>query len=436
MITRHAGRRATNGLAVAAVVALASGCGLIGGGGDPGDEIEGPHRVPAAAASEASAPRPDGPPSTGVDAASHHWIALSRAWAIERTDEVPHHYGLGTDGSRAFVLRAEMGATFEDPDKEAELMAVDPVSGNKLWEKKLQWVAGTNPVAAEGTVVVATGTGDIGQEVEPAEYVGLDAATGNERWRVKVTSPISSFTEANREAVLSPGVFLDKVFYYVDGGRLAGVDAVTGKELHWVQAKAYRFVAGPVVVADQLTVLGEPTVELDEDARLGRSALPVFDKKLKFVREYLYPKNQEPEMLAVAGDVVVASDGYYMMSGVDHRTAKELWTLPDLKADWIGQPIGGVIPVLHGTNEYEIAGIDAATGKRVWNIGSKGSDLNDRNLGVADGTLFALGHGIEIIDPKQGKVTFTRETNRGGGQVVAAGDRIVVYNQDGISGFM
>jgi hypothetical protein len=43
-------------------------------------------------------------------------------------------------------------------------------------------------------------------------------------------------------------------------------------------------------------------------------------------------------VLAVAGDVVVASDGYYMMSGVDHRTAKELWTLPDPKADWIGQP--------------------------------------------------------------------------------------------------
>jgi hypothetical protein len=91
--------------------------------------------------------------------------------------------------------------------------------------------------------------------------------------------------------------------------------------------------------------------------------------------------------------------------------------------------------MLHGTNKYEIAGIDVATGKRVWNIGNKGGDLNDRSLGVADGMLFAFGHGIEIVDPKQGEVTFTRETNQGGGRVVAAGDRIVVYNQDGISGF-
>jgi hypothetical protein len=56
-------------------------------------------------------------------------------------------------------------------------------------------------------------------------------------------------------------------------------------------------------------------------------------------------------------------------------------------------------------------------------------------VGIADGTLFAMGHGISIIDATTAEIGYRHPTVRAGGQVTSAADHIVIYNHDGISGF-
>jgi outer membrane protein assembly factor BamB len=415
------------------VATLLTGCSVVGGFiGQTVNQVTGSHRVEVASPPEPTGP--DGPLNTGK--ADHHWVALSKAWAVAQTDDEPHHYGLGTDGSRVFALRAAMAGTYSEPIGEAELTAYDAGSGNQLWRTNLQWIKGTDPISAEGTVVIATGLGDRGSGLQPAEYVGLDAATGTERWRVKVEHPTPELaTGRDNENAMYPGVFLDKVFYYADGTTWIGVDAVTGKQVHRSEDKNFRSVAGPIAVADQLGFLAEPTPDNEVPEQQHHRILVILNKDLSFAKEATFPKFLDPDRLAAAGDVLVSwGDG--RMWAIDRRTTNELWNTEYPDRTQPTAPVDGVIPRFgFQTSQDSATGIDVATGKEVWTLPPKPEGtMGERHLAGVDGTLFALGHDIEIVDPGSGKVSFVYETNRGGGQAVAAGGNIVVYNQDGITG--
>jgi outer membrane protein assembly factor BamB len=421
-------RRAPIGLVVGAVVAvLMTGCGVVErvtGGGDPGDKVKGPHRV------EATGSTPAGPVNTG--AGGHHWVALSKAWIAQRVDDVPHHYGLGTDGSRVFALRAKMGDTSRDQPGEGELAAFDAASGSVLWEKKLRWVPRTDPVGGAGVVVVATGNVSMPGTDEPAEYVAFDAATGDERWRVSVARPNSSQISKDDLSTRTLGVFLGEVFYYADGSKLVGVDARTGKEAHRFVNDKFVILAGPVVAGDQLVALVEPNPKNRDYEIANVHVLAIMNKDLSYARQHDYKKGEGPQGLAAAGDLVVTWDSRDVYA-IDRRNGEQVWGIETPERTEPAKPVAGVLPLLDFTTSAQaIIGIDLATGQQSWRLAPKTSGQTDRKVGVADGTLFGLGHDIEIIDPRTGKVTFVRDTNRGVSLVIAAGERIVVYSHDGI----
>ncbi|MEQ4300054.1 PQQ-binding-like beta-propeller repeat protein [Plantactinospora sp. B6F1] len=409
-------------------LALVTGCGLLPtkNGGEP--EVEGPHRVPAKEAFS------DGGDKGTPETVSHHWVGLSKVWEVPQLDEVPHRYGLVSDGTRFVGLRKEI-----DGSGEAELTGYDGASGKKLWRQQLPWAAVATPVASGETVVVP-----LGEEHEtlktPVEFVALDTTTGQERWRAKVSHRAFMGNHVSSRPAPEPGAILDGVFYYADGAKLIGRDLVTGKVRYQRTSKSHYALVGPRAARDHLVVLVRPDPLKDTEGINTRvRSVAVLSKALKPVHQFDFPEGEAPDEMVTSGDiVVVTSHGEPgRMWGLDARTGKNLWDQPLPRKIRLGLPVGGVLSLVD--EEYRFIGHDMLTGEQLWTLATRKGDnqsLRGRMVGVADGTLFGLGHGVEIVDTASGKVIFGHQfTPRGGGLVVAAGGRIVIYNHDGFMGF-
>ncbi len=420
---RQAGLAALLGLTMA-------GCGLLPGSGGP-PEVDGPHRVAVsarAAAGDSGAGTPE--------PAKHRWIALAKAWEVPQVDDEPQHYGLVSDGDRVFFLTKEIGG-----GPTAQATAYDGATGKRLWRAEVPWTGTAAPLAAAGTLVVPAG--DANDTTAPIRFVGVDAASGQERWRVKARQRTCMDGGPNLP-LPTCGAVLDGVFYYADGRGVYGVDLATGKVRHRVVSKTKIAIAGPVAVRDKiaLTVRLDPTIYQKGDTSVRR--LVVLDKRLgQVVRDIAFPPGRTASRLVVSGDIVAVSgagEGAKVWS-VDTKTGRILWShgLPDELE--LGAAVSGTLVLLDTSveNRPQFVGYDLLTGKRLWRLGPRQSEHNsysDRALGVADGTLFGLGHGVEIVDERTGKVPFAYQfTPRGGGRVVASGGHIVIHNHDGLMAF-
>jgi outer membrane protein assembly factor BamB len=414
----------------AALLVLAltmAGCGLLPGSGGP-PEVDGPHRVAASAAAQADSGA--GTP----EMAKHHWIALAKAWQVSHVDDVPKHYALASDGDRVFFLTKEIGG-----GPTAQATAYDGATGKRLWRAEVPWTGTAAPLAAAGTLVVPAG--DARDTTAPIRFVGVDAASGRERWRVEARQR-TCMDDAPNLPLPTCGAVLDGVFYYADGRGVYGVDLTTGKVRHRVVSKTKLAIAGPVTVRDKiaLTVRLDPTIYHKGDTSVRR--LVVLDKGLrKVVRDVAFPPHLSASRLAVSGDIVAVSGAGEdaRVWSVDTKTGRILWShrLPGQLE--LGAAVSGTLVLLDTSvpNRPQFVGYDLLTGAKLWRLGPKESEhYSDRTLGVADGTLFGLGHGVEIVDERTGKVPFAYQfTPRGGGRVVAAHGRIVIHNHDGLMAF-
>lgn len=418
--------------AVAALV-ITTGCGMLPGTASSGEPAEGPHRV---AVEEPARSSGDGGRPAAVE---HHWVGLHQAWQVEQIDEEPMRYGLVSDGERFVALRQKI-----DGDGAAEVTGYDGATGKRLWRKSLPWVGDSSPVAADGTIVVPLGRTHASSIDEPAQFAALDLATGEERWRARVKSRVFMTSSLNLPAP-DPGAILDGVFYYADGPKLYGRDLATGKIRYQRKSKSHKAVAGPLAAGDKLVVVVKPDLMVNtEGIDYSIDSLAVLDKKLTPVRQVDFPKDTAPDAVVTGGDIAVA----YIAGGDDPRmwaidtsTGKRLWDQPLGEYQDPGPPLGDVLPIMDASvnHQQQFVGRDLLTGKQLWKLGPRDAENvldRGRAMGVADGTLFGLGHGVEIVDPETGKVTFRHQfTPRGGGLVTAAGGRIVIYNHDGLMGF-
>ncbi|WP_219510618.1 outer membrane protein assembly factor BamB family protein [Nonomuraea ceibae] len=421
--------RITGAVAVLCL-ALSSGCGVLPGSPKESGPAEGPRRVTV----EAPAGADD-----GGGGASHHWVGLNPVWKVEQIDETPQHHGLVSDGTRVVALRKEIkgGAA-------GELTGYDGASGKRLWRRELGWSGASAPVAEDGTVVVPLGA-EVDNRVErPGQFVALDTATGEERWRVRVRQRAFMTSHLYLPAP-AQGAILDGVFYYADGPHLYGRDLVSGKVVHRRTSRSHLAVAGPVRARQGLVVLVRPDPFKHVEGVDGTvRSLAVLSPELTPVHQADLPKGTEATEVITGGAIAVVSEGGGTnphMWGFDTRTGKRLWSRPLGKSQYVGPPVRGVVPVLDGSRNHEqrFVGHDLRTGERLWTLEPRKAEVRidrARTMGVADGTLFGLGHGVEIVDPATGKVTFAHQfTPRGGGRVVAAAGRIVIYNHDGLMGF-
>jgi outer membrane protein assembly factor BamB len=441
--------RVVQGIAMAAVVGVGAlqlaGC-KTGGGGEP--QVPGPHRVAAAGAAGAG----------GEGGGSRHWIALSRAWAVP-TGDPAEKTGLGkstsekigTDGTRVFTIESVIPpATGTDPWPPGTLSAYDGANGKLLWKTKFQWPGKATPVAGDGIVVLAEGTGLEGA-AEPQRYVALDAATGKERWhrtvKLRPQSPIDQFN-------FTPGVFLGNLYYYADGSHTYAIDPATGRVKRQHVSNGLDVVAGPVVAGDQLALVTRP-----EAGVAGTEHLTVVNRDFSLASTYTYPDSQAAPNcapyydngLAAAGDILVSWNDS-LLCATDKNAGKLLWIKP-IHRQYLEPVVSGVIPVYQDTGDTNlVTGIDARTGRQLWSNRGPDEAFARTGIGVADGTLFSLGLHVQIIDPKTGKTAFDMQPRLGGdltggkgtyGENNYGGDAIPVYaaghivmiRADGLWGF-
>jgi outer membrane protein assembly factor BamB len=411
---------------LALMLGLLSGCGAEEK--DPGDQVQGPHRVEKSDPSPLANPGSPRPGETG-----QHWIALSKAWQVAQSDNEPHHYGLAGDGKRVFALRRLITRT--DPRPDGELTAYDAATGAQLWRKELPWLESTSPVADGDTIVVLAGDNRQGWTQDPGTYIAFDSTTGDIRWTIEVANRAASSTIPSDVRQPGSGAILDGVFYYADGQKVAGVDLVTGAERFKHVSENYENTVGPIVAGDALALIAKPTLG---NLRVEPNHVAVVvNKDLSLLSMANFPGSAEPEGLEASGDILV-SWGFREIWGIDKRTGKGVWTVDRPENADPTTPIGKVLPIhTGGDDEEELLGLDITTGKQLWKVSPKAAEesFRARKLSVADGTLFALGHGIEIIDSDTGNITFSRATVRGGGIAVATAEQIVIYNHDGITGY-
>jgi len=346
------------------------------------------------------------------------WVKLAQAWKIPLDRDAMVSYRLATDGVRAFLgtLPFRAGVT-------PSLRAYDGATGQKVWEAQFPGGMKGYPVASNGVVVQAITS-------EGASYmVGLDVTTGKEKWRQEVDS---SFIDS--ESI--PGTFLDGTFYYGDGAyKVFGIDVTSGvvKYSHKTTFPFnFDFVA-PTVAGDTLIFgTGYGTV-FGTSKDLTQSWVQTFGKDKD-------PNQTAPNHVEGFGDTVIAyNNSVSQTNGVvwalDAKTGKQLWRVQTDRVYQVSR-VDNVIAVLgFTTSHYPIIGLDQKTGAQLWRNEARDGFERTR-LTNADGTLFSIGHHLEIVDTKTGKLIYDQEMPLGSSvPPVAAGGHIVAQFADGVYGF-
>jgi len=404
-------------IVTAALVAVTITIGLAGPQ-DPGEKVPRPHRAATVF------PRPAaGQPRWAVP--DHHWTALSKAWSDDRLGP----YGNDGDTSDTpFVSDGKRAITF----KAGLLTAYDGATGRQIWRRPLAWDGSYEPVAGDGVVIVPVHSSDR----RFSDCVALDTATGAQRWREPVCPGSTPVTGP-------VGTLWRGVFYHAEGTTITGVDAATGKRRYRRKfPHDTEQFSTPAVANDRIVIAGNwwsPTMP----ATLHHSGIHLLSPDLKSdqdIRLFDYSDHPTtPDLLAVSGDVVLIRYGDAIWP-VDAHTGQKpslRWTDPRASIEGVlGRTVVAATPGFRGPR---LSGYDLLTGALVWSRepGRKWSSYD-----IEDGTLFALGDGVAIVDPTTGKTVFQRPAAHRGqstaprpGRAVPAGGHIVVFDKDGLTGY-
>lgn len=400
-------------IVTAALVAVTITIGLAGPQ-DPGEKVPQPHRAATVF------PQPAvGQPRWAVP--DHHWTALSKVWA----DDSPGPY---SDGGTRFVSDGKRAIAF----KAGLLTAYDGATGRQIWRRPLAWDGSHEPVAGDGLVIVPLH----GSDRRFSDCVALDSATGAQRWRepacpgsTPVTGPV--------------GTLWHGVFYHAEGTTITGVDTATGKRRYRRKFPYDTEQFSTPAVANGRIVIGGNWWSPTKPSTLHDSGIHLLSPDLKTDQDIRLSEDSDaagmPDLLAVSGDIVLIRyrDAIWP---VDARTGQQpslRWTIPRGSIEGV---LGrAVVAVTFGFGGPHLSGYDLLTGARVWSRepGRKWSSYD-----IEDGTLFALGDGVAIVDPTTGKTAFQRPAAHRGqstaprpGRAVPAGGHIVVFDKDGITGY-
>lgn len=271
-----------------------------------------------------------------------------------------------------------------------------------------------------------------------SDCVALDTATGAQRWRAPHcpgSTPVNG----------PMGAISNGVFYYTDGTTITGVDTATGKR-RYRRKFAYDLdlLSTPVVANGQIATSGTWWSPARRSV-LNQSGIHLLSPDLKTDQDIRLSDDSDgdyvptPDLLTVSGDVVLigSRDAIWPFDAHTGRKPSLRWTAPEGDiVGVLGRTVVAVTPSLAGSR---ISGYDLITGARVWSREPKTKRLS---YDIEDGTLFALGDGVAIIDPTTGKTVFQRPAAHHDGsdiplqgRAVPAGGHIVVIDKGGITGY-
>jgi outer membrane protein assembly factor BamB len=263
------------------------------------------------------------------------------------------------------------------------LYGVEPATGARRWRWRPSIGGGFDtgyPVCAEGTVYVGT-------SVRMRLYA-VDARTGRERWSIDVGSQPNA-----NGFVATPAVTADVVigctreFTLPKTGMAIGVDAATGRE-RW----RYRWDAAPSSNGDASCALfvaaadGIAVVAADDGRLFGLDATSGALRWTAPATGEAAVRQRDERPITISNGVVVAGSATGIVVGVDLATGGELWRTPpdDLTSmiDGLASDAGQVVGV---TQSGWALAFDSRTGARQWTV--KSSNVQNVRLLFDTGVL-------------------------------------------------
>jgi outer membrane protein assembly factor BamB len=300
-------------------------------------------------------------------------FAVSGGSALWRTSLVPESSksseafggGLVADGGRLFAATGF-----------GTVVALDPASGKKLWEKSAGAHIRASPAAADGVVFVLTTDG---------RFTALSAIDGSELWSFRGIPEKTSL-------IFNPTPAVDSGMVIVPypTGELVALRAQDG-QAGWTESLVrLRSVSSLASLSDAATpaVDGGVVYAAGHAGRLIATQLRTGER----LWQLNVPSVQPP---AVAGENVFVADTAGQLLAISRRDGKVLWTtkLPGTNT-WSGPTVaGGMLWVT--SNKGQLVGVEATTG-RVSSQQDLGSPVYIAPV-VAQGRMFVLTDKARLV---------------------------------------
>ena len=279
-------------------------------------------------------------------------------------------------GPNAFITAVGDGTVVVAPQY-GPLIGLDLATGRERWRFQLAEDQGPESgVIADGTLFVGTSFPSEGA-VDPPVVYALEVATGRQRWR----------------AVLDPGTDLQWAAPVVDGGQVLVADTLS----HDGSAPASHLHA-----LDTATGQRRWTADLHAPTQGFFAQGPV-----------------------VAGGLAYLPTASGQLLAVDTGSGREVWRDDSGFPVLAGVRDGLVIALL----DDRVVGFDAADGARRWQTPVATGPGEQRAVLDGDAVLLA-GDGLVAVDAATGAARWRAAVGPAAGQPVAAGGRVYVATQD------
>lgn len=272
--------------------------------------------------------------------------------------------GLAADGGRLFAATG-FGA----------VIALDPASGKRLWEKNVEAPVRASPTAAQDRVFVVT--------TEGRTYC-LSATDGTELWTARglpqqASLSLSASPAVEGDIVVVPYPSGDIVALRIADGSPAWTESLTNTRTT-SQLTAMSDAARPVIDSGVVFAVGHAgrmvATQLKTGERLWSMNLP---------------GTQAPW---VAGSSVFVVDTYGQLMAVNRHDGKIQWTAKLPGTTWSGPTLAGDTLWLV-SNKGQLAGVEATTG-RITTQQDLGSPMYVAPV-VAQGKMFVLTDNAKLI---------------------------------------
>ena len=263
----------------------------------------------------------------------------SQAWRVslkpdnEKSAEKGYGGGLALDGDKLFAATGY-----------GTIVALDPATGKKIWDRNIGVPVRTSPTAAEGRVLAVTTEG---------ELVCLSADDGSETWRYRgLNEKASLITNA------SPAVQNGLAVAPFTSGDVVAVNLATGQAAWTVSLSKSRGMSSMASLNDA----GRPVIDNNVVYAVGHAGSMTASSLRDGAKLWslTVPGIQQP---VVSGDSVFVVDTTGRLLAITRRDGKVQWNIKLTGSSvWSG-------PVLAGGKLWltsaagQLVNVDASTGK-------------------------------------------------------------------------
>lgn len=266
---------------------------------------------------------------------------------VQLKEEWSRSIGEGQGETYNMLVPAVDGERIYAADVEGLVVALDRLSGDKLWEQELDLPVSGAIGAGHGLVLVGTLKGEI---------IALDAASGEEKWRARV----------NSEVLAPPATNGDVVLVQTQDDRLVAFDAATGSQ-RWIHQNTPAVLTlrgtGAPVLTERLAIAGLSSGKVIAlDTQRG---LPVWEQRIAIPQG----RSELDRVVDIDGGLLLSGSTLYVVTyqgrvaGLDVESGRVLWQREASSYVGVAQGFGSVyVSQANGT----IEGIDERSASALW----------------------------------------------------------------------